>query len=385
MFMKKRHHAQVMAKVHGQDVTLEQFESDSGYSSDRDSEGERELVIAEFDEEETKPVTSSGTEAVQAHFRFSFGTENELVMEEVSLFDINVQPLSPQPCNDQVQRRDNVFEKVQPRASVIKHTGNIREKDSSISDYGKAWAEVQNACMETFREEQNYMGELGCNSWKLIGPGNDILDIPMNDVYPLNVPFYDNDSLHSVYSSDTIDPIYSMENSPSIPVPHSPCTCQSNDVTPNIQQQGLYITRPGTNQLLINFVSQENMTPTRTKQDSRKKEFSCNYDGCNKSYFKLSHLNAHTRLHTGEKPFTCPYPKCDKIFARSDELSRHKRVHAGVKKFVCKHCDKAFMRSDHLSKHEKRHETIDSKLFHRTSGRLNISQVTGSTLLVNIK
>ena len=85
MFMKKRHHAQVMAKVHGQDVTLEQFESDSGYSSDRDSEGERELVIAEFDEEETKPVTSSGTEAVQAHFRFSFGTENELVMEEVTI------------------------------------------------------------------------------------------------------------------------------------------------------------------------------------------------------------------------------------------------------------------------------------------------------------
>ena len=84
MFMKKRHHAQVMAKLHGQEVTLEQLDSDSGYTSDRDSDCERELVIAELDEENPKPVASRTNEEVKAHFRFSFGTENELVMEEVN-------------------------------------------------------------------------------------------------------------------------------------------------------------------------------------------------------------------------------------------------------------------------------------------------------------
>lgn len=36
-------------------------------------------------------------------------------------------------------------------------------------------------------------------------------------------------------------------------------------------------------------------------ESSEKRPFMCAYPGCNKRYFKLSHLQMHSRKHTGEE------------------------------------------------------------------------------------
>ncbi|XP_005991290.1 Wilms tumor protein homolog isoform X2 [Latimeria chalumnae] len=90
-------------------------------------------------------------------------------------------------------------------------------------------------------------------------------------------------------------------------------------------------------------------------ETNEKRPFMCAYPGCNKRYFKLSHLQMHSRKHTGEKPYQCDYKDCGRRFSRSDQLKRHQRRHTGVKPFQCKTCQRKFSRSDHLKTHTRTH------------------------------
>jgi len=334
MFMKKRQHAQVMAKAHAQIELSEKIESDSGYSSDQYSEGERDLVIAEIDNDEEKNTENENIKTIEAHFRFTFSEKDELVMEKVPLLG-NISSDVKYDTSNNVQHQHT------RRESVIKHTGNNNiNKEIDVEE--KCLFEDEKKIDEHVMGQEQFNRELRINCMETKNPTSNIMDVEMDD---LNC----NDLLD--YTDNLLDVMEDISS----PDSQTGCSCKSGALYQPTQQHCLHISRTESNQVLIKIIPLNDSIKVSKEQKQREKGFSCKYLGCDKSYFKQSHLKAHIRVHTGEKPFSCPHPTCDKVFARSDELSRHKRKHGGVKKFACKFCGKAFMRSDHLTKHEQRH------------------------------
>lgn len=97
---------------------------------------------------------------------------------------------------------------------------------------------------------------------------------------------------------------------------------------------------------------------TNSEYDNQDRPYRCEYEGCNKAYKKVTHLNAHYVVHNGATPFHCKFvfadgTVCQDEFARSDQLTRHVRKHKNEKNFKCRGCNKAFFRPDHCKTHEK--------------------------------
>lgn len=101
------------------------------------------------------------------------------------------------------------------------------------------------------------------------------------------------------------------------------------------------------------------------KKDSNEKPFKCGYSGCDISYKRSHHLNAHYALkHTNSKKFQCTYPECiGKAYFRDHWLlKRHIRTkHTNEKPYECDICHKRFARTDHLKQHKDYNHLPDEK------------------------
>lgn len=92
--------------------------------------------------------------------------------------------------------------------------------------------------------------------------------------------------------------------------------------------------------------------PTKvTKTECRRRMFTCDVEGCNKSFTRPYNLKSHKRTHTLERPFACAF--CPKQFARQHDRNRHARLHTGIKAYICQHCQKGFARQDALNRHQR--------------------------------
>ncbi|QIV94482.1 C2H2-type zinc finger protein [Allofrancisella frigidaquae] len=124
------------------------------------------------------------------------------------------------------------------------------------------------------------------------------------------------------------------------------------------------------------------------------KPYVCDSEGCNKRFARANILKTHIRTHTGEKPYVCDFKHCDKKFITKGTLNRHKRTHTGEKPYVCdlEDCDKKFITKLELETHKKRHteeklyvcdfEDCDKKFFTKLELETHKKRHTGEKLCV---
>jgi len=59
---------------------------------------------------------------------------------------------------------------------------------------------------------------------------------------------------------------------------------------------------------------------TTDGRNKARKRYHCSIPGCNKSFYQKTHLEIHTRAHTGVKPFVCKEPSCGQRFSQLGNL-----------------------------------------------------------------
>ncbi|KAA8913157.1 hypothetical protein FN846DRAFT_772524 [Sphaerosporella brunnea] len=92
------------------------------------------------------------------------------------------------------------------------------------------------------------------------------------------------------------------------------------------------------------------------KPPKQKKRYECMLPGCGKSFFQKTHLDIHSRAHTGDKPFECSEPGCGQRFSQLGNLKTHERRHTGEKPYSCDYCGKRFAQRGNVRAHKIVHD-----------------------------
>ena len=83
-----------------------------------------------------------------------------------------------------------------------------------------------------------------------------------------------------------------------------------------------------------------------------RKQYLCDVPGCDKAFYQKTHLEIHTRAHTGVKPFLCKEPSCGQRFSQLGNLKTHERRHTGERPYHCDICGKTFAQHGNVRAHK---------------------------------
>ena len=87
----------------------------------------------------------------------------------------------------------------------------------------------------------------------------------------------------------------------------------------------------------------EKTLPIKEIKPIRKKIFSCNFDGCIKSFDQKWILDRHVSSNFPFRHFKCEYEDCSKAYKSKENLLLHqKNKHLGVKPYQCRFCHLKF-------------------------------------------
>ncbi|KAK5109466.1 hypothetical protein LTR62_007026 [Meristemomyces frigidus] len=91
---------------------------------------------------------------------------------------------------------------------------------------------------------------------------------------------------------------------------------------------------------------------TISSAKTSKKHYVCDLPGCGKAFYQKTHLEIHTRAHTGIKPFVCKDPTCGQRFSQLGNLKTHERRHTGERPYHCDICGKTFAQHGNVRAHK---------------------------------
>ncbi|KAJ5719585.1 hypothetical protein N7493_007163 [Penicillium malachiteum] len=91
-------------------------------------------------------------------------------------------------------------------------------------------------------------------------------------------------------------------------------------------------------------------------RSGKRRKYTCTLPNCGKSFAQKTHLDIHTRAHTGDKPFICKEPSCGQRFSQLGNLKvTHERRHTGEKPYSCDICHKTFAQRGNVRAHKTTH------------------------------
>lgn len=105
-------------------------------------------------------------------------------------------------------------------------------------------------------------------------------------------------------------------------------------------------------QKTISTCSSSSPTSDPLQRPRSKKRYQCAMPGCDKAFHQKTHLDIHTRAHTGVKPFLCKEPTCGQRFSQLGNLKTHERRHTGERPYHCDICGKTFAQHGNVRAHK---------------------------------